>query len=57
MQRPKMIENAPDKIRARARKMLQHGIGDFVWASGNGQKRFLAAARNSVGKKEEQKEK
>ena len=24
------------KIHARVRKMLQHGIGNFVWASGSG---------------------
>ena len=50
MQRPKMIENVPDKIRARARKMLQHGIGDFVWASGNGQREIRGSCKKFSGK-------
>ena len=30
------IEDVKKKIHARARKMLQHGIGNLVWASGRG---------------------
>ena len=30
------IENVKKKIHARARKMLKHGIGNFVWTSGGG---------------------
>ena len=37
MQTPGKIENMKKKIHARARKMLWHGIGYFVWASGCGQ--------------------
>ena len=36
MQRPGEIENVKKKIHARARKMLQHRIGNFVWANGSG---------------------
>ena len=36
MQRPGKIQNVSEKIHARARKVLQHGIGCFVWASGSG---------------------
>ena len=38
-QRPENIENVKTKIHARARKVLQHGIGNFVWASGSGGKK------------------
>ena len=35
MQSPAKIEDVKKKIHARARKMVQHGIGNFVWASGS----------------------
>ena len=35
MQSPREIENVKKKIHAKARKMLWHGIGNFVWASGS----------------------
>ena len=38
MQRPTEIENVLEKIHAIARKVLQHGIGDFVWAGGSCEK-------------------
>ena len=37
MQSPGEMEDVKKKIHARARKMLYHGIGNFVWASGSGQ--------------------
>ena len=36
MRRPGEIEDVKKKIHARARKVLQHGIGNFVWTSGGG---------------------
>ena len=36
MQRPGEIEDVEKKIHARAWKVLWHGIGNFVWASGSG---------------------
>ena len=36
MRSPGRIEYVKKKIHARARKMLQHGIGNFVWVSGSG---------------------
>ena len=36
MQRPREIQNVLEKIHARARKVLQHGIGCFIWANGSG---------------------
>ena len=36
MQSPGKIEDMKKKIHVRARKMLYHGIGSFVWASGSG---------------------
>ena len=36
MRRPRLIEDVKKKIYARAKKALQHGIGNFVWASGGG---------------------
>ena len=44
------------KSHARARKVLQNGMGNFVWASKSGQVRFVAAARNFGGEKGEQKD-
>ena len=34
MQKPRKIENVKWKNHTRARKMLLHGIDNFVWASG-----------------------
>ena len=36
MQSPREIEDVKKKIHARAKKVLLHGIGNFVWASGSG---------------------
>ena len=36
MHRPVKIENMKKKIHARARKVLWHEIGNFVWVSGSG---------------------
>ena len=36
MQKPGKIENVKKKIRARAKKLLWHGIGNLVWANGSG---------------------
>ena len=36
MQSPGAIKSVKKKIHARARKVLWHGIGNFVWASGSG---------------------
>ena len=36
MRRPGEIEVVKKKIYARARRVLQHGIGNFVWVSGSG---------------------
>ena len=55
MQSPGEIKDVKKKIHARARKILQHRIGNFVWASGSGGERLEAAAKNSVGGKGEQK--
>ena len=35
--RPGEIEDVKKKIHARTRKVLYHGIGNFVWVSGNEQ--------------------
>ena len=45
------LKSVWEKIDARARKVLQHGIGNFVCASGSGRERFVAAAKNSTGEK------
>ena len=55
MQRPGKIKNVYEKIHDRARRVLQYGIGDFVWASGSGQEEDCGATRNSAGQKGEQK--
>ena len=55
MQSPGKIEDVKKKIHARARKMLQHKIGNFVWASGSGQGYVGGSRKNSVGEKGEQK--
>ena len=51
------IKNVKTKINARARKMLWHGIGNFVWASGNEQgevgdssKKFSGEERKAKGR-------
>ena len=36
MRSPGEIEDVKKKIHARTRKMLWHGMGNFVWASGGG---------------------
>ena len=36
MRSPGKIKDVKKKIYARARKMVQHGIGNFVWGSGSG---------------------
>ena len=33
MQRPGKIKDVKEKIHARPRELLQHGVGNFVWAS------------------------
>ena len=56
MQRPGKIEDVKKKIHARAR-MLLHGIGNFVWASGSGRgevegsrKKFIGRERRAEGR-------
>ena len=44
-------------IHAGARKVLQHEIGDFSGPVAMHEERFVAAARNSVEEKGNQKEK
>ena len=51
MQRPGEIEDLKKKIHARARKVLYHTIGNFVWARGSGRGEVEAAAKNSAGEK------
>ena len=57
MQRPVEIEDAKKKILARARKVLYHGKGNFVWASGSGggkvgggRKKFSGGERRAEGR-------
>ena len=45
MQSPGKIENVKTKIHAIARKVLYHGIGNFVWASGSGQGEFKGSRK------------
>ena len=56
MRRSGKIEDVTKKIHARARKVLYHGIGNFVWASGNGRgevgggpKKFSGSERRAEG--------
>ena len=56
MQSPEEIENVKKKIHARARKMLSHGIGNFVWPSGSGREK-VGGSCSSVWEKGEQKDK
>ena len=46
MQGPGKIENV-EKIYARARKVLLHGISNFVWASGSGREE-VCGSRNKI---------
>ena len=58
MQSPGKIENVKKKIYARAKKMLQHGIGSFVWASGSGEGEVRGSRKKFSGReKREQKDK
>ena len=57
MQRPGKIEDVKKKIHVRARKMLLHGIGNFVRASGSGRgkvegncKKFSGRERRAKGR-------
>ena len=55
MRKPEEIKDLKKKIHARARKMLQHGIGNFVWASGGGKvggirKKFSERHRRARGR-------
>ena len=57
MRRPGEIKDVKKKIHARVRKVLKHGIGNFVWASGSGQGEVGGSYKNSVREKGEQKDK
>ena len=57
MQSQGKIDDVKKKIYARARKMLYHGIGNFVWASGSGggevgssRKKFSGRERRAEGR-------
>ena len=57
MRSPREIEDVKKKINARARKMLWHGIGNFVWASGSGggkvggsRKKFSGGEKRAEGR-------
>ena len=57
MRSPRKIEDVKKKINARARKMLYHGIDNFVWASGSGRgevmnsrKKFSGGERKAKGR-------
>ena len=59
MRRPGEIKDVKKKIHARARNMLEHGIGNFVWASGSGggrgevggsRKKFSGGERRAEGR-------
>ena len=43
------IENVK-KIKTRARKLLWHGIGNFVWASGGGRGEFYGNREKFSGR-------
>ena len=57
MQRPGELKIVKKKIHARAKRVLWHGIGIFVWAVAVDEERLEAAARNSTWEKGEQKDK
>ena len=48
MQRQGKVEDVKNKIPARARKVLLHGMGYSLWASSSGRERLVIAARNSL---------
>ena len=50
MQSPGEIEDVKKKIHATARKVLYHGIGNFVWASGSGQGEVGGIRKNFSGR-------
>ena len=57
MRNPGKMEDVKKKIHARARKMLYHGIGNFVWDSGSGggkvrgiRKKFSRGQRRAEGR-------
>ena len=57
MRSPGEIEDEKKKIHARARMMLENGIGNFVWASGSGggkvggsRKKFSGGERRAEGR-------
>ena len=57
MQKPGKIEDVKKKIHARARKMIHHGINNFVWASGSeggkvagSRKKFNGEERRAKGR-------
>ena len=50
MQSPGKIEDLKKKIHARARKMLYHRIGNFVWANVSGGGKVGGSLRNSAAK-------
>ena len=56
MPRPGKTEDVKKKIHARTRKVLYHGIGNFVWTSGSGRgeiggshKKFSETERRAKG--------
>ena len=56
MRSPGEIEDVKKKIYARARKMLQHRIGNFVWVSGSGGGKVGGSRKKFSREKEEQKD-
>ena len=55
MRSPGKIEDVKKKIHARARKVLQHGIGNFVRASGSGGRK-VSGSRKKFGEGERKAE-
>ena len=51
-----IIEDVKKKIHPRARKVLLHGIGNFVWASGNGGGKVRSSRQNFSGRERRAKE-
>ena len=56
MRRSGEVEDVKKKVHARARKMLLHGMGNFVWAGGSGRekaggshKKFSGGERRAKG--------
>ena len=56
MQRLGKIENAKKKIHARAKKLRQRGIGNFVRASGSGQGEISGSGKKFRREKGEKKQ-